>query len=38
LTATLAGDAPGQTVTITWTDSSGAAQTAPVTLVNGPAA
>ena len=38
LTATLAGDAPGQTVTITWTDSSGAAETAPVTLVNGPAA
>ena len=38
LTETLAGDAPGQTVTITWTDSSGASQTASVTLVNGPAA
>ena len=38
LTETLAGDAPGQTVTITWTDSSGASQTASVTLINGPAA
>ena len=38
LTETLAGDAPGQTVTITWTDPSGASQTASVTLVKGPAA
>ena len=38
LTTTLAADAPGQTVTITFTDSSGDSQTASVTLVNGPAA
>jgi len=38
LTAALAADSPGQTVTITWVDPSGSTRTAPVTLVNGPAA
>ena len=38
LTAALAADSPGQTVTITWVDASGSTQTASVTLVNGPAA
>jgi S1-C subfamily serine protease len=37
LTETLAGDTPGQTVTITWVDPSGSTQTASVTLTNGPA-
>jgi len=38
LSTTLAGDAPGQSVTITWVSSAGATQSATVTLATGPAA
>lgn len=38
LTSALAGHAPGQTVTVNWTDASGAPATATVTLGVGPAA
>ncbi|GAB3120603.1 S1C family serine protease [Glaciibacter psychrotolerans] len=38
LTAVLAGFAPGQDVTLTWVDASGASATATVTLGVGPAA
>ncbi|TAM69537.1 MAG: PDZ domain-containing protein [Microbacteriaceae bacterium] len=38
LTQVLAGYKPGQTVTVTWTDASGASQSAIVTLATGPAA
>ncbi|AMB58882.1 S1C family serine protease [Microterricola viridarii] len=38
LTTALAGHAPGQTVTVNWTDASGAPATATVTLGVGPAA
>ncbi|MCI4657000.1 S1C family serine protease [Cryobacterium zhongshanensis] len=37
LTSTLAADNPGDTVTITWTDSAGATHTASATLTAGPA-
>jgi len=38
LTSVLAGHTPGQTVTITWTDTTGSVHTAAVTLATGPAA
>ena len=38
LTAALGRYHPGDTVTLAWTDSSGAAQSAQVTLISGPAA
>ncbi|HEY5223338.1 MAG TPA: trypsin-like peptidase domain-containing protein [Microbacteriaceae bacterium] len=38
LTQALAGYKPGQTVTVTWTDASGASHSASVTLATGPAA
>jgi len=38
LTSMLAGYAPGQSVTLTWVDASGASATATVTLGAGPAA
>jgi S1-C subfamily serine protease len=38
LTEALAGHTPGQDVTITWIDPSGAAQSASLTLATGPAA
>ncbi|WP_223692718.1 S1C family serine protease [Leifsonia poae] len=38
LTAALKNDKPGQSVSITWTDSAGQSQTATVTLTQGPAA
>jgi S1-C subfamily serine protease len=38
LSSTLAAHHPGDTVQITWTDSSGSANTAAVTLTSGPAA
>ena len=38
LTSVLAGHTPGQTVTITWTDTTGSIHTAAVTLATGPAA
>ncbi len=37
LSATLAKDHPGQRVSLSWTDTSGASQSATVTLVQGPA-
>lgn len=37
LTTTLAAKAPGDTVTITWTDTSGASHSVAVTLAEGPA-
>ena len=37
LAEVLAGYDPGEIVTITWTDSSGATQSASVTLIEGPA-
>src|SRR5664279_1938585 len=38
LTSVLAGHTPGQTVTITWTGTTGSVHTAAVTLATGPAA
>ena len=38
LTSALAGDTPGQNVTITWVDASGSSYSASVTLASGPAA
>ncbi|NEN04352.1 trypsin-like serine protease [Diaminobutyricibacter tongyongensis] len=38
LTATLQTLAPGQRVSIAWTDQSGASQSAPITLASGPVA
>ena len=38
LTSVLAGHTPGQTVTITWTDTTGSVHTAAVPLATGPAA
>lgn len=37
LSDTLSGYAPGDTVTITWTDANGASHSASVTLIEGPA-
>ena len=37
LTSVLAGHAPGQNITVTWVDGSGATQSAVVTLAAGPA-
>lgn len=38
LSAALAGHRPGDSVTVTWVDASGAQQSADVTLIQGPAA
>jgi S1-C subfamily serine protease len=38
LTATMKGLQPGQTVSITWTDTAGTSHTADITLIEGPAA
>jgi S1-C subfamily serine protease len=38
LSAALAGHTPGQDVTITWIDPTGAAQSTSLTLATGPAA
>jgi S1-C subfamily serine protease len=37
LTGVLAGYDPGDTVSVTWTDSAGTTHTAPITLASGPA-
>jgi len=37
LTGVLAGHDPGDTVSVTWTDSAGTTRTAPITLASGPA-
>jgi S1-C subfamily serine protease len=37
LTGVLAGHDPGDTVSVTWTDSAGTTHTAPITLASGPA-
>jgi S1-C subfamily serine protease len=37
LTGVLAGHDPGDTVSVSWTDSSGTTHTAPITLASGPA-
>jgi S1-C subfamily serine protease len=37
VSSALSGYAPGDSVTVTWTDTNGAPQTAPVTLASGPA-